>query len=596
MKESLAKIQEEGYKVKQYSKDYNDPSIVSSDGDGNLNFQLPIYGVEEYLLDRAAWQKQLYSITGEPGWFYFKIFFNFNSDYGLLGGILNDTTEEVDHFDFDYVDEWNEDLNDFIPSPKTTISKKRERTSINTAIKYLYSIKNRYKQEKISHRMLALYKFVGSLSYISCEAPWFFKGVSGLNTIKGAYLNDFNKDKNIIIQCSEDAVDMRLGTLLDLYKYACYDNINCKEIIPANLRKFDMSILVFHVPIKFHQTKIAVNNNEVDNLGFKSIPTNNEITSNNLSFSNSISFKLYSFMNCEIDSDSINGWIGDNLNNESAFTLGKNAIKINYDRVYEHRMNEWDQMMFGTDGFYYNINEPDDIFSPKGGINDNENSYKLNTPKINKFNDRTKFLSSITSINSLNEYSEHIISNFIKSQSEIEGNSKANSNFQPTTFGFENLNSPESVYQRDKLIDLKGNFSSLKPGSILANYANGNLYGTFTQVKSQYYKNKDKWFKEGTISSGNLYGYDLGRTGDFENRKNTEYLNKKLEQLKTGVGTPLDISTFGTKNEFKLEWSSQTAKNSYNTYKKDGLYDENKSWFRNLVDSVWGQTKASFGF
>ena len=68
------KLQAEGLKVRQYAKDFN-TNVPQIDGDGNLNFFLPNYGVEEYLLDRASWQKQLNTITGEPGWFYFKIFF-----------------------------------------------------------------------------------------------------------------------------------------------------------------------------------------------------------------------------------------------------------------------------------------------------------------------------------------------------------------------------------------------------------------------------------------------------------------------------------------------------------------------------------------
>lgn len=579
------KLQAEGLKVRQYAKDFN-PNVPQIDGDGNLNFFLPNYGVEEYLLDRASWQKQLNTITGEPGWFYFKIFFNFNTEYGLLGGILNGPG-----YGNDFVDD-----------------NSNGHPSVNTAINYLNSIKNRYSSQKIPDRMLALYKFVGTLSYISCEAPWFFKGISGLNNIKGAYTSDFNKNKNITIQCSEDAVDMRLGTLLDLYKYACYDNINCKEIIPSNLRKFDMAILVFHVPIKFYQTPIDLTGqvgNEVNGKpiykngngqGFKRIPTTSEINKEARGFSNSISFKLYSFVNCEIDMESLNPTEGDSISNEMAFTTGKNGIKINYDRVYEHRMNEWSQMMFGTDGFYYNVNEPNDNNSFMGGFG-NTNSYKLNDMDLkNEFVARQEKLIELIPQHKINEYSEHIISNFIRNLSrnpDAAGDSKALGEYSPINYQLENLNSPTSAYFRDKLVDLKSPF-----GGLLTNYSNGNLYGTFTQVHSHYYSNKLKYFKEGTITDGNIYQYDLGRTGDMSNRKNTQYLDKKLTKLKEGNienHENIDIS-LGTKNDLKLNYNSQAAKSSYNPLGIDGLYDENKSWFRNLIDSVWGQTKSTFGF
>ena len=152
-------------------------------------------------------------------------------------------------------------------------------------------------------------------------------------------------------------------------------------------------------------------------------------------------------------------------------------------------MNEWSQMMFGSDGFYYNVNEPNDNNSFKGGF-DNSNSYKLNdTQDKNQFKIRQEKLIELRNANkNLNEYSENIISNFIRNLStnpDAAGNSKALGNYSPTGYELENLNSTTSVYYRNKLVDLQSPF-----GGLLTNYSNGNLYGTFTQVHSQYYSNK----------------------------------------------------------------------------------------------------------
>ena len=544
----MHKVQDEGFKVSKWDNG-GISSLKNTDGSGDLNFYIPSYGVEDYIIDRANWQKQLGSITGEPGWFYFKIFFNFNTNYGLLGGILSDTKT----------------------SSNNSLDQLGTPISINTAIRYLYNIRKLYAQEQISHRMLALYKFVGILSYISCEAPWFFKGVSGLNNIHGAYTSEFDKNKSISIQCSEEAVDMRLGTLLDLYKFACFDNINCKEIIPANLRKFDMSILFFHIPIKYHQTS-------VNDFTFKKIPSAG--TYDNSKFSDSISFKMYTFQNCEIDSSSLNNWIGDSVSNEVAFSLGKNSIKINYDRVYEHRMNEWLQMMFGSDGFYYNVKNPASYFV--GGIQ-SEGDYIINKPTKNLFEQRENLLSNASKSNlELTEYSENLIRDFF---TEME---KYGNNFKPSSLEKENINSPESTYFRDKIIDMKDNLSKFNMG---------NLYGTFTNIRSQYYRNKLEYFKDGTIDSGNLYDFNFVRTGNNNYRTNTKYLDEKLNRIKNGLPNQTKIpEQLADKNLFKLSWGSQAAKNSYNTYNTAGLYDENKSFFGNLVSSVWGQTKAAFGF
>ena len=57
--------------------DYVSQNETPDSNDSNdLIFYFPKYGVEEYINDRTIWQKQLYTIGGEQGWFYFKVFFN----------------------------------------------------------------------------------------------------------------------------------------------------------------------------------------------------------------------------------------------------------------------------------------------------------------------------------------------------------------------------------------------------------------------------------------------------------------------------------------------------------------------------------------
>ena len=49
---------------------------------------IPRWGYKDFINERVSWQKSLDSLTGEPGWFYFKIFFKFDTNYGLFPGIL----------------------------------------------------------------------------------------------------------------------------------------------------------------------------------------------------------------------------------------------------------------------------------------------------------------------------------------------------------------------------------------------------------------------------------------------------------------------------------------------------------------------------
>lgn len=288
-----------------YLKDsprYKKHSTSESDNTNFVqSFDIPDWGIKDYIRERTVWQKCIESLTGEPGWFYFKIFFKFNTNYGLFGGILDDVK------------------------------------SVNTAIEYLENCKNSYSVDQIAQRQIALLKFVGSLSYINENAPWFFDSITGLNNANSVKINEPNKDNEIEIGVKEDAVDMRLTTLFELYKYACFDNINLKEIIPENLRKFDMTILVFHTPLRYYQT------------GFQSIKdgTHEYKSFNSDNLGDRMSYLMFTFTNCEFDIESINSVIPGNMSNEAAFNLGKSSFKIKYKRVYKHTSNEWSKMFFG---------------------------------------------------------------------------------------------------------------------------------------------------------------------------------------------------------------------------------------------------------
>lgn len=313
---SMTKVKYQNKMVLQPKKeDY----VAHPDGSGKLEFNLPKYGYAQYINDMSAWQKQLRDVNGEIGWFYFKIYFNFNTEYGLLGGL----------------------------------SRKDGIVNINmanSAAKYLKNISSGYDNCKINDRLIALYKFGNVLKHISLDVPWYFKGITGLSDIPYPYTNDFQKERKINIVCSEEAVDMRIGTLMDLYKYACFDNINCKEIIPRNLRKFEMTLVLMHVPLKFHhEPSIFVNGD-----GFVPNLKGKEVNLDTNDFSRLASFKMFTFQNCEFDLEQLGTYYGDQLSNENPFSLGKNQIQIKYDRVFEHRMNEWNEFLLGDDGFYYN--------------------------------------------------------------------------------------------------------------------------------------------------------------------------------------------------------------------------------------------------
>jgi hypothetical protein len=287
----------------------------------DLSFSFPDWTYGDWVNERNIWQRGLYAFGGEPNWFYFKIFFKFQTQHGLLGGLLNDADVM-----------------------ETT----------NSAGKFLKLANETYDKSKLLDRLIALKKFASILSRIQTHTPWFFKSVKGLD--KASYTGiEFGKEKSIELSTSGDSVDLRLTTLFELYKFACYDDINHREIIPENLRKFEMSVLIYSSPISFLHDSLTYDNEQRN---FKSVLSSSGVENKESApqvFNNTLSYKIYTFKNCEFVLPELGSLMPNDVNNENPFKIADGSIlKITYDKCYVHTSNEIMGMMFGSDGFYYN--------------------------------------------------------------------------------------------------------------------------------------------------------------------------------------------------------------------------------------------------
>ena len=291
---------------------------------------VPAWGYKDFINERVSFQKGLDSIATQPAWLYFKLFFKFDSSYGLLGGIMKSS-----------------DGSKFAAN--------------NTAIQYL--TRNYGKSsDNMGARRKSLVKFVRSLSYISSYAPWFFKSVKDVNNALNMNLDNLTAEKSIEIECSEEATDLRLLTLMDFYKYAAYDAINQKEILPENLRKFDLDIVVFQSPIRYLQTSTR------DLKGRKTVYKN--LNASNMT--DRMSFKLFSFQGCEIDYSTLNTMLPQTFSNQAPFQSTP-TFKIKYDRVYQHNQNEFAKVLFGDSGFLWSQNEATSPETINAESDDHEN-------------------------------------------------------------------------------------------------------------------------------------------------------------------------------------------------------------------------------
>lgn len=292
---------------------------------------VPAWGYKDFINERVSFQKGLDSIATQPAWLYFKLFFKFDTSYGLLGGIMQSS-----------------DGSKFAAN--------------NTAIQYLTRNSNKT-NDNMEGRIKSLIKFVRSLSYISSYAPWFFKSVKDVNNALNMNLNNLTAEKSIEIECSEEATDLRLLTLMDFYKYAAYDAINQKEILPENLRKFDLDVVVFQSPIRYLQTSTR------DLKGRTTVYKN----LNSANMTDRMSFKLFSFQGCEIDYSTLNTMLPQTFSNQAPFQSSP-TFKIKYDRVYQHNQNEFAKVLFGDSGFLWSQNEATTPETINAESDDHENN------------------------------------------------------------------------------------------------------------------------------------------------------------------------------------------------------------------------------
>lgn len=198
-----------------------------------------------------------------------------------------------------------------------------------------------------------LKKFVHLLSNISIYSPWYFSSIEGVDEAlnRGTILTEkefkIPEDrKKISIKCLPDAYDNRIGTLLDLYRTIAFSWQQKKEILPANLRKFDMGIYIFESPIKNLHGNVNTANDKVIRSIFGEFgelgegAESNYATIGNLSPSKYLtSYKYIEFHNCEIDQNS--GRTGFSQISNVDGIKPEYTIDIYYDDCYEYSYNEF---------------------------------------------------------------------------------------------------------------------------------------------------------------------------------------------------------------------------------------------------------------
>ena len=266
-----------------------------------------------------------FNIYDTPSHKYFKILFYFgsNSEFGENdgSGLLAPTWELISKAESVLADEERTDEQE--DEAINTIASISNGTfgyyNFNSAWAFLKMNNENERAEKLEH-------FVTLLSDINTNSPWYFNSLSGVQealerkfTVDGKL--DMSEQKKLTITCLPDAFDNRISTLLELYRDITWSWAHKREVIPANLRKFDMAVYIFETPeTKWHEDSVDGEVIIGGSTGFKT------------------SYKMIEFHDCEINYNSIKSGWGD-MNNQTGFTPTY-QIEISYADCYEVSYND----------------------------------------------------------------------------------------------------------------------------------------------------------------------------------------------------------------------------------------------------------------
>ena len=187
------------------------------------------------------------------------------------------------------------------------------------------------------------------------KLPHFFEKLVYLQALNRKEFVDTNfsigdETKNITIECLPDAFDSRIGTLMDLYRAACFSYHLHKEIVPANLRKFNMYLYIFSTGIRGIHSRTTVSQNISEKTEYISdasfdqhiLPKKGKTYSGQPYITSS---KLIEFHECEFSYNS--AATGYNTINDADGFEQKYTIGISYKYAMEQRYNEVLQRVIG---------------------------------------------------------------------------------------------------------------------------------------------------------------------------------------------------------------------------------------------------------
>lgn len=400
------------------------------------------------------------------------------------------------------------------------------------------------------YRADLLKQFINLLSNINCYSPWYFSKLTGLgDAIERKIFTDGKFDiperGTLTINCLPDAFDNRIGMLLDMYRTIAYSWELKKEILPSNLRKFDMAVFVFESTVDGW--------NEDSNIG--SVGEDGFMTS----------YKMFEFHDCEFNYNSTKSAYGE-MDNTVGYTPTYN-IEIFYNSCHEVSYNEHTAQLLG-DLITADIQQM---------IYDNLDN---DTPTEKPYKDASDF----TYIKNISEIDS--VANHKKELSQRYAGKKSNIISQLVTMGVDAV--------KDKIKSaILGNLYSYSLTKI-ADQAKALLQGDFigtAQAINQYVKNADQArsvMKDKNIMTGNFIDNKINKIQNATQKvQKTLYKEEKLKEASDKQKEELERKNLIEENNARKQVTMQLAKQEA----KDGK--ENLKTLKNAINAEKSNMKKN---
>tara|TARA_R110000772_G_scaffold2410_1_gene8295 strand:+ start:20963 stop:22696 length:1734 start_codon:yes stop_codon:yes gene_type:complete len=277
---------------------------------------------------------------------------------------------------------------------------------------------------------------------------------TGMGYEGGKQMVDFGKDK-LTVSLTED-IGINAGYLAALYRTLSYSKVNGRMVIPENLLRFDMSIIISEVR----------NMNRVSNALAKSNITSYELTP---TLNDNVSRYIFTLYECQLDFNNYSF-----MNEMSMGGHGESAPGVSsgltFDIFYKYIGMEMEKFDFRPD-------LPDEAKY----INDskvNPNSFQVNTDPYSDINQQKNALNA-------DKFPNRPMDR--KFQMNTSGNSDVEDREYEYDFPMMNRKYVKSnIDARNKNIEIRGNQSSLRSGlNNIIGSINQELQTKFIELRSQ---------------------------------------------------------------------------------------------------------------